>query len=231
MTLDELVMLAMTKGKAPSISTINEFCAQEGIALDRFFDRFAERVANRYLAGDIEWGQGDLAMNFASARIIHSGATAPYAWEVYLAFDAGEINPGPAITKPLLEKAEAKRNGRSAPEADTAIIQVESDALEQNKLEAISLARKILSGELGLLAGCRDLYRLTFVHRPWNSDADFEVFSKVAAETNHLPLDDAKEMWASSVFQAKQVAVKEYEAKCRPSVIRACESLIKKWSC
>lgn len=70
-----------------------------------FCDAFACRVVERYLAGDLPWPDGDMAMNNIFSLITRDAVSHPdYAWQVYLAFDAGEyVAPGgDAVTRPMI---------------------------------------------------------------------------------------------------------------------------------
>jgi hypothetical protein len=227
MVIDELIAAA-AQNRAPSITLIKEFCKQESLSLPAFFDRFAERIASRYLSGTLTWKEGDLAMNQASFLMAtHCHPIADYAHAVFLAFDAGEIPPGQAITKPLLEEAEAKRAGRSAPEATAAILRIRSDSTERDKQQAVSLARQTIDGKLGLIAGCRLLKRLSHsLAHGYGAEEAFLVFGNVDSQTDDLPLADMRDKWDASAFAAKQVEVKRAEEEFRTVVIQACNSII-----
>jgi hypothetical protein len=59
----------------------------------RFCDTFARNLVERYLREEISWVDGDaIANNYFQLMIRHCGREMPaYAWDVYLAFDEGEI--------------------------------------------------------------------------------------------------------------------------------------------
>jgi hypothetical protein len=81
-----------------------------------FCDSFAHRLIERYLSGSITWSDADLAVNNIYVLMVQNcGDQVPeYAWEVYLAFDAGEcIAPGgDATTRPLIEAMKVARPTR-----------------------------------------------------------------------------------------------------------------------
>lgn len=68
---------------AESRDTVRDWC-----------DSYAGRLAERYLSGDVNWTHADYAANrLYDLMIRHSGGRVPdYAWDVYLAFDGGEID-------------------------------------------------------------------------------------------------------------------------------------------
>jgi len=73
-----------------------------------FCDAFARRLVERCLTGGLTWADADLAANHIFELMVqHCGDRVPdYAWEVYLAFDAGECTApgGDAITRPFIEE-------------------------------------------------------------------------------------------------------------------------------
>jgi hypothetical protein len=77
-----------------SPATVREFC-----------DRFCQRLVARYLAEELSWSTADAAANgLYELMIRHCGSRVPdYAWEVYLAFDEGEIDDrADGFTRPRL---------------------------------------------------------------------------------------------------------------------------------
>jgi hypothetical protein len=77
-----------------------------------FCDAFARRLVEQYLTGALTWENADLAANnFFELMIQHCGDRVPdCAWDVYLAFDAGEctLPGGDAVTRPLVEEIARK---------------------------------------------------------------------------------------------------------------------------
>ena len=71
-------------------------------------DRFACRLIEHYLSGSLTWVQADTAANHIYLLMVRDcGDRVPdYAWDVYLAFDAGEhaAPGGDATTRPLIER-------------------------------------------------------------------------------------------------------------------------------
>ncbi|MEJ1961166.1 MAG: hypothetical protein WDO56_06345 [Gammaproteobacteria bacterium] len=72
-----------------------------------FCDSFARLLVQRYLTGDLSWSDADAAANHIFDLMVqHCGDRTPdLAWDVYLAFDAGECTApgGDAVTRPLVE--------------------------------------------------------------------------------------------------------------------------------
>ena len=70
-------------GPSPDVDAVKSFC-----------DAFAERVVERYLSREFSWQDADMIANhYFDLMIQHCGRRMPdYAWDVYLAFDEGEID-------------------------------------------------------------------------------------------------------------------------------------------
>lgn len=77
-----------------------------------FCDGFARRLVELYLSRHLTWADADAAANnIFSLMVEECGERVPdYAWEVYLAFDAGECTEpgGDATTRPLVEAIVAR---------------------------------------------------------------------------------------------------------------------------
>jgi len=105
--------------------------------------------------------------------------------------------------------------------------QLDSSTVERARRDAVEVAEGILSGSVGLLAGCRSLAR--FGHSlvdDWSVDSDFGLFGAVDSETDHLPLEDQRVHWDPAAFEEKQREVQAYEAKTREQVLKACRSVV-----
>ena len=104
--MDQYIATAMSR--ILTLTDIKEMAHEDVQSVRDFCDAFSKRVAVRYLQDDLSWEQGDAVMNHLfNLMISHSGNRVPdFAWEVYLAFDAGEyMEPGgDATTRPLINK-------------------------------------------------------------------------------------------------------------------------------
>jgi len=100
--MDQEIILAMdrplTLEDAGSIDNVPE-------AVKEFCDAFCRRLVERYIAGSLSWDEADTAVNNIYLLMIgHCGRRMPdYAWEVFVAFDEGEIgNRGESFTRPKI---------------------------------------------------------------------------------------------------------------------------------
>lgn len=109
MHLDRLIELAFDR--TPTTAEVEEVANSEHISLVEVLDRFARRVAGRYVDSVYSFGDADMAMNNLFGWATAAGDGLPeFAWKVFGAFDAGEfVRPdapedqqGEALTRTLL---------------------------------------------------------------------------------------------------------------------------------
>jgi hypothetical protein len=87
-------------GVAPQADSVKAFC-----------DAFAERLVQRYVSKDLSWSDADTVANhYYNLMIRHCGIRMPdYAWDVYLAFDEGEVDDrGDSFTRGRLTEIQRK---------------------------------------------------------------------------------------------------------------------------
>jgi hypothetical protein len=71
----------------------------------KFCDSFCRRLVVRYLLNELSWEEADVAANNTYLLMIKDcgGRVPGYAWDVYLAFDEGEIGDrGDSFTRPRI---------------------------------------------------------------------------------------------------------------------------------
>ena len=110
MDLDRLIDLAFDR--TPTSAEVEQVAISERISIEEVLNRFARRVAERYLEGVYSFGDGDMAMNslFAWATAVTGSGLPDFARKVFDAFDVGEfVRPstpdneqGEALTRTLL---------------------------------------------------------------------------------------------------------------------------------
>ena len=85
----------------------------------------------------------------------------------------------------------------------------------------VATAQRILSGELGIVAGARQLSGLRFDVGA-EHDADFIFFVGVDSETDHLPVGKVRSRWSSVALKAKDEELQVYETSVRDKALRVC---------
>jgi len=92
----------------------------------------------------------------------------------------------------------------------------------------VALAKSMLSGEVGVVAGARQLAACRFDVGA-EHDPDFVFFVGVESETDHLPVGEVRRHWSSQALQAKDEELGRLEASMRERAFQVCQSLIQKY--
>jgi hypothetical protein len=94
--------------------------------------------------------------------------------------------------------------------------------------QIVTIARSILSGELGIIAGARQINGWRFDVRA-EHDPDFLFFVGLDSETDHLPIGESRQHWSAEALRAKDAEIAQYESFYRTRALEACKSLIQKY--
>ena len=92
----------------------------------------------------------------------------------------------------------------------------------------VAIAKSILSGELGIVAGARQL-------APWRFDVgaehdpDFNFFVGVDSETDPLPVGEVRSRWSPDALKAKDEELRTFRDSVRDRARHVCQSLIQKY--
>jgi hypothetical protein len=97
--------------------------------------------------------------------------------------------------------------------------------VEEQRREMVRVARGILDGSIGIVAGARQITRLRFGSTAEN-DSDILIFVGIDSESDHLPLGDVRRHWDAEALKAKDEELQLYEARVKERAFRACESFI-----
>ena len=104
----------------------------------------------------------------------------------------------------------------------------------QAENELVVIARKILNGEIGSIAGARALaeYRDYFLlHDTKLAYADVAVFFEIDREVKHLPVsEEARRTWSPNALQEKDAEIEAVERKYQAAVAERCQRIIQKLS-
>lgn len=101
---------------------------------------------------------------------------------------------------------------------------------ERAQRAVADLARRMLDGELGVIAGAREMWRMAtgVVDDVWEDD-DFAVFAALDTETDHLPIETQRALWDEAAFAEREITVARIEDANRESVFAACRSLLERF--
>ena len=100
--------------------------------------------------------------------------------------------------------------------------------VEEQHREMVRVARRILDGSIGIVAGARQITRLRFGSTAEN-DSDVLVFIAIDSETDHLPLGDVRRHWSAEALRAKDEELRGFEDWAREHTFKACKSLIARY--
>lgn len=102
---------------------------------------------------------------------------------------------------------------------------------EQRRLasaQIVATAKGILSGEVGIVAGARQLASLRFDVGA-EHDSDFIFFAGVDSQTDHLPVGEVRSHWSAKALRSKDAELGAYEASVREKAFQVCRSLIQQY--
>ena len=92
----------------------------------------------------------------------------------------------------------------------------------------VAAAQSILSGEIGVIAGARQLCGLGHQIGA-DRDPDFLFFIGVDSESDDLPIGEIRKHWNPDALLDKDAELAAYEARVRERALTACRSLIEKY--
>jgi hypothetical protein len=97
--------------------------------------------------------------------------------------------------------------------------------------KAVDLARLIIAGKVGVIAGSREMWRHGSAIVPdTRIDKDFLVFLALDSETDDLPLESERAQWDPAAFAVLAQKVAEIEAEEQVRVYAACRSIIDRFA-
>jgi hypothetical protein len=92
----------------------------------------------------------------------------------------------------------------------------------------VSVARGILNGAIGIVAGAREIASMRFGSTA-EYDEDVLVFVGIDSESDHLPVGDVRRHWSPEALRAKDAELRTYEAHVKKSAFRACDCIIARY--
>jgi Protein of unknown function (DUF2489) len=96
-----------------------------------------------------------------------------------------------------------------------------------NRQKVAQIAQRILDGEVGIIAGARQISALCGGHVDLDeSDPDFRTFVGIDSETDDLPIGDTRRHWAADALQKKDAEIAAAEAFYRDAALAACKRLV-----
>ena len=102
------------------------------------------------------------------------------------------------------------------------------DYVQMQRQHLCEIAKAILAGDLGIIAGARQL--IPFRHEIELADAedDFRVLVGIDSETDHLPIGSQQLDWAGAALRKKKKEIAAAEAHATEDVLGVCQRLLTK---
>ena len=100
-----------------------------------------------------------------------------------------------------------------------------SDIQAKARREVVSIASRMLDGEMPLIEGARVLYDLRCVV----GLADSELFMPIVAfesDTDDQPVGAVRQMYSQEALAAKDQGIAGYLAEMRPEILETCRKII-----
>lgn len=95
--------------------------------------------------------------------------------------------------------------------------------------EIVRVARRIVDGSVGVIAGAREMTRVHFRSHSKERDEDFIVFVGIDSETDDLPVGEVRKHWSAEALLRKDVEIKAAEDLYRPRALEAARNLIQRY--
>lgn len=89
----------------------------------------------------------------------------------------------------------------------------------------VSVAEKMLSAQISVIEGWRQLVSLVAQTKLYDSDS-FLIFRSIASEAEVLPNEKSRQFWNSDVLKSKDKNSADYEASVKDNALMACRKLI-----
>lgn len=96
------------------------------------------------------------------------------------------------------------------------------------KQKFIALLKQIILGSINIIEGSRQIVSL-HVEQQVENDLDFLTIVGFASETDEFPLGDVRKRYNADYLKKLDNELEEYLAIAKPSIIKACENLLKKY--
>lgn len=94
--------------------------------------------------------------------------------------------------------------------------------------QIVEVARGVISGEVGLIAGSRQLWRLGLDVAP-KRDPDFTFFCGLDSLSDHLPIGEVRRLWDPDALREKDSEIAKFESHYREQALEICRRLIQKY--
>ena len=103
------------------------------------------------------------------------------------------------------------------------------NTVDEQQHEIVRVARRIVDGSVGVIAGAREMTRVHFRSHSKEKDEEFLVFVGIDSETDHLPVGEVRKHWSAEALAQKDAEIKEAEDFFRDRALTAARVLIQRY--
>ena len=103
------------------------------------------------------------------------------------------------------------------------------NTVTEQEREIVRVAHRILDGSIGIIAGAREMTCVHFRSHSKERDEDFLAFVGIDSEIDHLPIGDARRLWATDALVRKDSEIKKAEDFFRARAFEAANNLIQRY--
>ena len=98
------------------------------------------------------------------------------------------------------------------------------------RARVVEVARAILTGDLGVIEGSRQLMKVRLDVDPEQEDEDLLGMCGIESQTDHLPIGPVRQHWHPIALRQKDLELAENEAFFRDSALAMCRALVERYS-
>lgn len=102
------------------------------------------------------------------------------------------------------------------------------DYVQMQRQHLYEIAKAILAGDLGIIAGIRQLIPFRDEIELTEAAEDFQVLIGIDSETDHLPIGDQRLNWAEAALRKKEEDIMQAETHAAKEVLSVCQRIIAK---
>jgi len=103
------------------------------------------------------------------------------------------------------------------------------NTVAEQETEIVRVASRMLGGDVGIVAGSREITRTHFRSHSGDRDKDYLFLVGVESETQHFPLGDFRSKWDTQALVEKDSELTRYEDRRREQVMVACRNLVSRY--
>jgi len=107
---------------------------------------------------------------------------------------------------------------------------LDSGSEKNSREKALTAARAVLDGKVGIIEGARQLSILApDLVADWKTDPDFLVLAALDSETDDLPVGKERKLWDATALKEREPVISRMEADAKQEVEAACRNILRRF--